>query len=186
MNYETSTIDEVQSHILGVIAGLMTSYSLNPSHVQARYKYVNSLAKVDVTNSYLESLPFKGESEETTEDSDASSEHGSVVEEGKKMSWGDRCMSSDEELDPIEDIDVLYVSTRRQFCNAMQKGIRICPRYSQCDDNQCESFHIRQKHICPHVTKGNFCNIDGCELIVIRACRKGKRCNDRNCSFRHP
>lgn len=79
----------------------------------------------------------------------------------------------------------MYVNSRREFCEAINRGVKICPRYSSCDNESCERFHIRSDRICPHVIKGNYCNEDGCDLIVIRPCRKGKRCNDPECSFRH-
>lgn len=78
-----------------------------------------------------------------------------------------------------------YVTTRREFCSVMSKGIKICPRYSSCDDENCKNFHIKEQYICQHVTRGSYCDRPDCDLIVIRPCRKGKRCNDPDCSFKH-
>jgi hypothetical protein len=98
--------------------------------------------------------------------------------EAKIKRWGDL------ELEPMKT--PLIVTTRREFCNAMQNGIKICPRYSTCVNPHCKSFHVPSDRICPHVTRGSYCENSQCDLIVIRACRKGKRCNDSGCSFRHP
>lgn len=42
MMYKLNYLDEVQSHILGVITTLMINYNLNPGQVTARYEYLTS------------------------------------------------------------------------------------------------------------------------------------------------
>ncbi len=80
---------------------------------------------------------------------------------------------------------IIYVKTRREFCSVMSKGIKICPRYSSCEDEHCKNFHIKNQHLCPHNPKSSYCDHDDCELIVIKPCRRGNHCKDPNCSFRH-
>lgn len=135
-------VDWLQVHMLGIIAGIMNSYRLNPAQVQQ----------------YFENDTQQTSSSEESTESDSN----------------------------ISDCDPpLYVETRRGFCAALQNGKKICPSYSSCTDQCCQFFHIKSEFICPHVTRGIYCESEGCELIVIRACRKGKRCNDDRCSFRH-
>ena len=193
--YALDPIDEIQSHILGVIAGLMNSYSLNPAQVQGRYEYILSLPQNEVTNSYVEPL------QETTPDV---VKNLSPISVGK--SWADyddddedsnfpevnatpevesRLTTNQEADEAIINNFPIHVTTRKQFCSTMQKGFKICPRYSTCTDEFCKNFHVKEEYICKHVTRGSYCDAEGCELIVIRSCRKGKRCNDSECSFRH-
>ena len=187
--YFPEPIDEIQSHILGVIVGLMNSYALNPAHVQQRYEYVSSLEKHETTNSYLDAC-------------DNEDLIPPIADSDTKPSWADMCdeedsdeyhnkeyetSSSENDENSSEPEDApLYITTRREFCNAMSKGIKICPQYSTCSDDACKNFHIESQHICPHITRGSYCDNNTCDLIVIRPCRKGKRCSDPKCSFRHP
>lgn len=180
--YDLEYIDEVQSHILGVITGLMVSYKLNPRHVEERYEYILSLP---TETHYQPYEAASGEELHSSEDESSSSESsGSSIsleidENPTKVLWGDM---EDSDTDNVEKINV---TTRREFCDAMNKGIKICPRYSSCYNPKCKHFHISNEYICPHVTRGSYCDNNGCELIVIRPCRKGKRCNDPECSFKH-
>ena len=201
---QLSPIDEIQSHILGVITGIMVGYNLNPDHVQARYEYVISLQPNEIVNSYQETA-------EPTEETTTLHQINNLTPISVGRSWADYdnddAISIDVSRMDIDEQDILseesnlsetssdntvdtntpvYVSTRKQFCATMQKGVKICPRYSSCQDSFCKNFHVMNEHICPHVTRGSYCDTDGCDLIVIRACRKGKRCNDSECSFRHP
>lgn len=193
-------IDEIQSHILGVLTGLMISYNLNPDQVKARYDYILSLSPQDISNVYQSPSQPTGEIDVNN-----------LTPLSAGRSWGDynddieASIDSNDYLMDIDDVgsesivseesiesevsnetpDTIYVSTRKEFCSTMQKGIRICPRYSTCKDAFCKNFHVKDEHICPHVTRGSYCDTEGCDLIVIRACRKGRKCNDSECSFRH-
>ncbi len=162
--YELKNIDTIQSHILGVIAGLMTSYNLNPAHVQARYEYILETPEHELNSKY--ESPIQREIDELG------------LLPALPSSPSDSSLTN-------EFMEPLYVCTRREFCAALNNGVKICPRYSSCDNYECTNFHVLQQYICPHVTRGNYCDNNECELIVIRACRKGKRCNDEDCSFRH-
>lgn len=185
---DSTLYDEIQSHMLGVIVGLMTNYELTPEQVKDRFDYVASL-NVRPNETYVE---YKNNQNQTQEIE--------IKQEPEKMKWAD--FSSDEELlmeasseDSDESSDSglsqesddlkVYVKTRREFCTAMSSGIKICPNYSNCKKNECKNFHIKQKYICDHHTRGSYCDNSDCDLIVIRPCRKGKRCHDPECSFRH-
>ena len=203
--YTLDPVDEIQSHMLGVIAGIMTHYCLNPAQVESRYEYILSLTPNDITTTYIMV------DEPTVEPTAPVSEVNDLSPVSAGRSWADYDTSDDDVSDnqgcsqettsehPLaicnnENPDVgddqtsdgpEYVRNRREFCAIMHKKIRICPRYSTCIDIACGNFHVKPEHICPHVTRGIYCDTEGCDLIVIRACRKGKRCNDSECSFRH-
>lgn len=170
-----SAIDEVQSHILGVAAGLLVSYGLTPAQLETRYDYIRSLSQDQITNMY----------ETSTDCAECNQDELKPLPPLSPSSlWGDYELEEDANSDSKDDI--LYVTTRRDFCMMMQKGIKICPRYSSCEQIQCSNFHIQPEYICSHANKGSYCDIEGCDLIVIRPCRKGKKCSDADCSFRHP
>ncbi len=194
--YSLEPIDEVQNHILGIISSLMNNYGLNPAHVTNRYEYLRNLTPEEMAFSNKQSYQeyraiHDKESEETQGDEspDDISATPHLTRESSKSSWGDLCYESDQSMEsgePDQDMSGrVFVTTRREFCDTLQKGIKICPRYSTCTNLECKHFHIQAKYICPHVTRGNYCEQEACERIVIRACRKGKRCNDPECSFRH-
>ncbi len=181
MEVSAEPYDEIQSHIIGIIVSLMTSYNLNLDQVKERYEYILSLDDSQITYDYQKSKSEQNISESEDDSSLPSSDDQNINELEsipQGPSWGD---SSDGE----EKKRPIYVTTRREFCHTMQQGIKICPRYSSCNDNNCKNFHVRPEFICPHVTRGSYCHVDNCELIVIRACHKGKKCNDAECSFRH-
>lgn len=79
----------------------------------------------------------------------------------------------------------MYVSNRRSFRDALADGSKICPRYSDCDRDDCDRFHVRVEDLCTHAGKNNHCPVTTCDKIVIKGCRKGKHCMDDQCSFRH-
>ncbi len=162
--YSLDYIDEIQSHVLGLITGLMISYNLNPLQVKGRYEYIQSLDPTELTSKY--ESPVQSELDRIN----------SISSMSESSSWSDSEDSND---------DVIYVSTRREFVNAIQAGTKICPRYSTCSDNNCKNFHIKPEHICIHNNQGAYCSVEDCSLIVIKACRKGKKCKDTDCSFRH-
>ncbi len=137
---EADYIDEVQSHMLGLVVSIMSNYHLTFKHVQDRFEYVNQVS--DAEEAPVENTP-----------------------EPKK--------------------NLLYVSHRREFRDALSKGIKICANYMDCSSNNCTKFHVKKEHLCPHAGRDNYCDQDDCDKIVIKACRKGARCNDSSCSFRH-
>lgn len=191
--YTLDPVDDIQSHMLGVIAGLMTSYNLNPAQVQARYEYILTLSQDEISRSYDEPLAVQPQVENPQVESTAFHKLEPI---NSNKTWADYSddedddmySSNNEELSNDEEGEynaTLFVSTRKQFCDTMQKGIKICPRYSTCSNSDCKNFHVKEEHICQHVTRGSYCDDNTCELIVIRACRKGNKCKDSECSFRH-
>ncbi len=159
-------IDNVQYHILGVIHTLMKSYNLTIDQVDKHHSYVLACPPESIINDYATMCQLQ-----------ASSASESMVD-------SEQTDSEMSHSDCDEDRPV-YVSSRREFCNAMGKGIKICPRYSSCQNQKCKHFHIQKQYICPHVTRGAYCDAPNCELIVIRPCKRGRKCNDADCSFRH-
>lgn len=186
-------VDEVQSHILGVITSLMTSYALDPTQVSKRYDYVRALPAKEIAHlNSLTYLEYKNNSDSDSSDMNIDANGNESPDDvggyntavsSKSSSWADLCYESDQSME--SNNDKIFVSTRREFRNTMTKGIKICPKYSTCENVDCKNFHILPHHLCPHDTRGSYCENNQCDKIVIRACRKGKRCNDSNCSFRH-
>lgn len=159
------SVDYTQYHMLHIITGIMNGYNLNPAQVQAHFDYVNSLSPETINTKY---------------NKEDWSQPQIMLSELSESS------SDDHEEKTVETEEPLYVETRRDFCLALGNKKKICPSYSSCTEPSCGYFHIRPEFICPHVSRGSsFCEEDGCELIVIRACRKGKNCNAEKCSFRH-
>lgn len=95
-------------------------------------------------------------------------------------------IDSELAIEPAVEVSKkLYVSHRREFRDALSKGIKICPNYIDCTSAECAKFHVKKEHLCPHAGRDNYCNEEDCDKIVIKACRKGARCADSACSFRH-
>lgn len=124
-------VDDIQSHMLGLVISIMENYGLTPDHINQRYGYINQIQQ----------------------------------EEQKK--------------------ELIYVAHRREFRDALSKGLKICANYMNCSNMNCERFHVLEENLCPHAGKNNYCDETQCEKIVIKACRRGSKCNDNSCSFRH-
>lgn len=166
--YSSNTdFNEVQNHVLGIVINLMNNYHITPDHVKNGYEYLSAIYE-----NYYSQLPDDSTSSEETETS------------SDERSSDDETRSDSSEPEKTNNCP-MFVSTRREFCHAMSKGIKICPKYSTCVNESCKNFHIEPQYLCPHLTRGSYCENTDCELIVIRPCRKGRRCNDRECSFRH-
>jgi len=161
---EIESPDPIQIHILGMIRMIMNSYNLTTDSISWYDNMVSELTPDQLYDTYDEYTKFLS------------------MQQAELHS--DETDHSDGETEIVED-DLIYVTTRREFCTAMGKGLKICPRYSTCTDRHCKNFHIEPQYICPHVTRGSYCDQSECELIVIRPCRKGKHCNDPKCSFKH-
>ncbi len=147
MSESQECVDEVQSHMLGLIVSIMSNYSLTPKFVQDRFEFIEQM-RTNCSTNY-------------------SSSTDSVDDSGPK------------------DLDLLYVSNRREFKNALSKGIKICSRHEECGDHHCAKFHIKKENLCPHAGRDNYCDEVRCEKVIIKACRKGNHCHDTACSFRH-
>jgi len=176
---ETADFNDIQLHMLGVIRMIMDSYNIPVESVAWYFDFIKNMNSENVFTDYNE---FQEAQSKYMEDKSNSGDEQVVDEQvDDKKSESNEKSESDEKLKD----EPIYVTTRREFCSVMNKGIKICPRYSNCDDRSCKNFHIESKYICQHVTRGSYCDQSDCELIVIRPCRKGKRCNDPECSFRH-
>ncbi len=171
--------DEIQYHILSVIYSLMKGYSLTLDDVARHTCYLDSFNPSDFATSYTDFVKSCQKNEESTSEysSDSDSMKTLISSEHECLSECDSCVSSTNS--PI------YVSTRREFCNILSKNIKICPRYSSCTNDDCPNFHVKPEYLCPHNPRGSYCDHEDCDLIVIKPCRRGKRCNDSECSFRH-
>jgi hypothetical protein len=177
----------------------MSSFGITPEHTRVTFEYFANNA-YDGYDAYDAVFAPVDQPKKPTTDNE------NLPMCTPSQSWADMCDDDDQyckQSEKSENIDMtdsndsdsivslglgtspVYVSTRGQFCTAMQNRIRICPRYSTCTNNQCENFHIKPEHICPHVVRGSYCDNKECELIVIRACRKGNKCKSSECSFRH-
>jgi hypothetical protein len=167
-----TNVDHIQYHILGVIHSLIKSYNLTIEQVSKHHEYILSFPEESLIHDYATMCDLQSRSDTNTTDTETAS-------------YAEHSDNSDADYEHERDHNPVYVSTRREFCNAMSKGIKICPRYSNCRNNRCKHFHIEQQYICPHVTRGAYCEQGNCELIVIRPCRKGSKCRDPECSFKH-
>lgn len=203
-------LDNVQRHILDVIIGLMSSFRITPEHTRESFEYfANTYEGYDAYADQAVNVPVQETDKPTSDQLPKSTPSQCSPLKVHTQSWADMCdddndyckiSENSEKSEPSESTDPndsdstdslglgmspVYVATRGQFCTAMQNRIRICPRYSTCTDNKCNNFHIKPEYICPHVVRGSYCENKECELIVIRACRKGKKCTNSECSFRH-
>lgn len=191
-----SEINDIQSHMLNLAVSILINYNISFDHFTQRYEYMHSEHVNYIKQCHQRQQEYQEQHkqefqqdnlvEEQNQQSEAKDEtlQSNTSSMSSVGSWLDIQQES-ENKKCQSDEGPLYVSTRRDFCCALQNGIRICPRYSNCLNSDCKNFHIKEQFICPHVTKGSYCDVEGCNLIVIRACRKGKKCNDKNCSFRH-
>ena len=78
----------------------------------------------------------------------------------------------------------IWIKSRREFKERIGSGIKICPNYSDCELEECANFHIKPDYICDHAVD-DYCHNNQCEKIIIKKCRKGKKCKDNSCSYRH-
>jgi hypothetical protein len=96
-----------------------------------------------------------------------------------------RTLESPKNSNSKKDDKKMYVAHRRDFRDALSSGTKICANYIDCMDDDCPRFHVLKENLCPHAGRNNYCNENDCDKIVIKSCRKGKRCSDSTCSFRH-
>ncbi len=164
-------IDEVRFNILNVIHSLAWSYNLSIEDIIHHKQYLESLqpdAFYRSYDDYARSLQARGHTSAYSNESVSS-----------------ECLYESSEFDDSDLPEKIFVSSRREFTHALNKGIKICPKYSSCTNPTCTYFHIAPEYLCPHNPKNNYCSHDGCDLIVIKPCNRGRQCSDANCSFRH-
>ncbi len=203
-------LDVVQTHMLGLIVSIMNNYGLTEDHVAQQIKYnyeeeVNRYAAV-LSDSNEEDLELHYENSVYNEstDEDTPIPLTPVATEVKttfafKTNPFSSSWASDDEEDECEikpfipiikkdnksNTKKMYVAHRRDFRDALSSGTKICANYMDCADDECVRFHVLSENLCPHAGRNNYCSETHCDKIVIKACRKGKRCNDSTCSFRH-
>lgn len=189
--------DDVQSHMLGLIVSIMNNYSLQPTDVDTYFHGVTSYqtesielndeCPQQVTEYQTISSPLKGSDSE--EAPLISIKEYAWATNIVKRSWASESEDSESgdhvnALHPESD-KKMYVAHRRAFRDAISNGIKICSHYNDCTDDHCLRFHVLRENLCPHAGRNNYCDHSSCDKIVIKACRKGRRCTDTSCSFRH-
>lgn len=200
-------LDYVQTHMLGLIVNIMSNYGLTEEHIAQQLKYVyddaNQYSAID-SDSNDDLVQSDTILDTVSVDSDTQIPIP-VTPEAVKTTFGFKInpfsssWASDDEDDEIKpfvpiiknknenksDNKKMYVAHRRDFRDALSSGTKICANYIDCTDDECIRFHVLPENLCPHAGRNNYCSETNCDKIVIKACRKGKRCNDQSCSFRH-
>ena len=159
-------IDEIQSHMVGVILIIMNNYGLTTNHID----YYNQISLASQVNLDCQSNQL----EQTNLNEIKNSTQDEIVLD---------CIETQLESKPQNN--KMYVAHRRAFRDAISNDNKICPQYKNCTDDNCKRFHVLEKNLCPHAGRNNYCDQINCDKIVIKACRKGKKCSDNSCSFRH-
>lgn len=182
-------LDEVQYNMLGLVISIMNNYHLNIDHIsnQLSYQqppnYENNL--IQPMEEETEFVPIN--KSKPIDIVQAETKTSFVKMTNYAKAWGDSDSEDEVILSSKErpKNKKMFVSHRRAFRDALSNGNRICSQYNNCTDNNCKRFHVLDENLCPHAGRNNYCEDANCDKIVIKACRKGKRCNDKTCSFRH-
>ncbi len=162
-------LDEAQSHMLGLVVAIMQNYNLTPADVYEHFR--NSMHHYATEASAVTVMP---------DDIDP----GCACEGAPELPE-QSVVAAPMVESPSNMTQKKYAATRREFRDAMTDGIKICPKYHICDNRDCEGFHVLPENLCTHAGRNNHCDVASCDKIVIKACRKGRRCSDSSCSFRH-
>ncbi len=164
--------DQIKFSMMNIVYWLSNSYGITMDDIAQHQCYVESLNITEAQYSYEGYCKWL---------EDNSSDQTNISDTEYSINNSD-----DAETETESETDKpIYVATRRDFRKIMNEGIKICPRYSSCVNEECKNFHILPEHLCPHNPRGSYCDHDDCDLIVIKPCRRGRRCNDSECSFRH-
>ncbi len=167
-------LNAVQANMLGLVVGIMQSYHLTPHHVGLHYNECS----MNVSPTTLEN-PIDTQKEEQMD------LLSNVITELSSSNESSHQLEIKKEETSTKTHKKRFVNNRRAFRDCLSEGLVICPRYDKCLDDTCSKFHVRKSDICPHAGRNNVCNNNACEKIVIKACRKGKNCSDKSCSYRH-
>lgn len=205
-------LDQVQTHMLGLIVSIMNNYGLTEENITQQIKYLyeesnyptdysNEADNKDIEKNIIEyDLDYDSDSISSDVPVAVTPELSPVAIEPKtkttftfKRNQFASSWASDDEGDDdsiklsksTKDDKKIYVANRRLFRDALSSGTKICANYTDCTDDDCIRFHVKSEDLCPHAGRNNYCTESNCEKIVIKACRKGKRCSDPTCSFRH-
>lgn len=207
-SYETE-LDHVQTHMLGLIVNIMSNYGLTEEHITQQLKHVyddaNQYSAIDSdSNDDLVHSDTILDTVSVNSDTQIPIPIPVTPEAVKTAfafkinpflsSWASDDEDDDYEIKPFvptiknenkSDNKKMYVAHRRDFRDALSSGTKICANYIDCTDDECVRFHVLPENLCEHAGRNNYCSESNCDKIVIKACRKGKRCNDPSCSFRH-
>lgn len=211
-NNETYPFDYVQTHMLALIASIMNNYGFTSTDVHNYINQTNNLQQSTesspsrsrsesthsttstpvVHNAHLNSLETPNE----ISDTESASETTHLLNEQQpQYAWTDGTnrhawASESSDSDKTQALETaskkIYVAHRRAFRDALSRGTKICPRYKDCKDDNCQRFHVLEENLCPHAGDNNHCDDVRCDKIVIKTCRRGRGCpNKATCSFRH-
>ena len=163
-NYEQ--LDVIQLHILNIITNLISWYNLPIESVKDYYQ--------------SQYQTHSAESKDTTEsDSDQQ-----VTNDTTNLEVPEVVVCDEPTIDTTVKSKI-WIQTRREFRDKLDDGLKICPNYYECHNDECEGFHVKKEFICNHALDNNYCNDIYCTKIIIKKCRKGSKCKDTKCSFRH-
>jgi hypothetical protein len=207
------SLDYLQTHMLGLIVSIMNNYGLSSNDVhnyivqtqpqeqtpvRSRSGSNHSTASAPMINIELAHAPnTQLDTPLETSDSDSDSEKKPLLSNDSygwlnsqtKYNWASESSDSDTLVPPVQSASShkkIYVAHRRAFRDALSRGTKICPRYKNCKDDNCQRFHVLEENLCPHAGDNNHCNDVKCDKIVIKTCRRGRGCpNKESCSFRH-
>ncbi len=168
-------LDQVQFNMLNLIVSIMNNYQLYPTDVDMQFYHTMEYHSLQPSEAIL-TQPFEEPKDPLQE----------VIGQDKYVQEATKSANSDTPSTPsaVED-KKMYVDNRWAFRDALSADIKICPNYNRCTKDECRYFHVRQEHLCPHAGRNNHCDALLCDKIIIKACRKGRRCHDSECSFRH-
>lgn len=170
MNNTYEHLDSIQLHILGLITTLVNWYGLPIDSVKQYYND-NCINHIDTnTNEAVDN-------NQTINPSDTNE-----VDNVDDVTINDFDKADELENDIISKI---WIESRRDFRDKLDNGLKICPNYYECFDDECGCFHVKKEFICNHAVDNNYCNDYSCTKIIIKKCRKGNKCKDNKCSFRH-
>jgi hypothetical protein len=191
----TYQFDNAQMHMLGLIVSIMNNYGLQTIDIES-YQINQSEASLHATadvfidnkdDLIIESVLVetnRGETPPLISNKDYSWTTPNTVKHSWASDSGESDNNDTSESGTTPDKKI-YVAHRRAFRDAISNGIKICSHYKDCSDEQCLRFHVLDENLCTHAGRNNYCDQSNCDKIVIKACRKGRRCTDTSCSFRH-
>ena len=199
--------DSVKLHMLGLISNVMVWYHLLPNQVESSYNEL--IAHMSANNSSFHSfnsdeVDINDVDFNKPDDNDDATETKTpenIIDTENLENTKTECVIDTKNIPEIEttetiennkntennedQLKTIWVKTRREFRDKILDGFKICPRYSTCVDSECEYFHVKKENICNHSINDNYCNDNVCDKIIVKKCRRGNKCKDSSCSFRH-
>ncbi len=188
-------LDDVKLNMLGLISNVMVWYQLSPKHVEISY---NQLISQMNYNQHHSDNTESGNVNVNVDNNDITVDVASnanitidvtnvTIDVISSDGGPNTNVNENDDIDIDVDMEsgLTWVKTRREFRNKLLDGFKICPNYSNCSDDECSKFHVKKEDICNHSISDNYCNDSICDKIIIKKCRKGNKCKDQSCSFRH-